>query len=66
MFLVFIHSEYKTESLNKATFRTYDAKDALPEMFPKVRGSCEELNGYTNGFHVIVYCFVWLLYIIGY
>ena len=24
------------ESLNKATFRTYDAKDALPEMFPKV------------------------------
>ena len=25
------------ESLNKATFRTYDAKDALPEMFPKVR-----------------------------
>ena len=28
------------ESLNKATFRTYDAKDALPEMFPKVRHIC--------------------------
>jgi len=49
---MFIHSEYKTESLNKATFRTYDAKDALPEMFPKVRDISEELNGYINGFQV--------------